>query len=125
MRKLISRWLITAGRNLFERSEYLEMMLLKAEGLEKAAASLSVHTRISASRDVLNSAVKGNISHATLKVLTNEKRGGLNLESFDWSRCKLFRAEIQKNLCRTYPVRGLKLLIEPCFYHLKSIIVSQ
>jgi hypothetical protein len=46
------------------------MMLLKAESLEKAAASLSVHTRISESRDVLISAVNGSISHATLKVLT-------------------------------------------------------
>jgi hypothetical protein len=39
------------------RSEYLKMMLLKTEGLEKAAASLSVHTRISASKNALISAV--------------------------------------------------------------------
>jgi hypothetical protein len=52
MCQLISRWLLTAGRIFFKRSEYLEMMLLKAEGLEKAAARLSVHTGISASKDV-------------------------------------------------------------------------
>jgi hypothetical protein len=57
MRQLISKWLLTAGRNFFERSEYLKMMLLKAEGLEKAAASLSVHTRISVSKHALISTV--------------------------------------------------------------------
>jgi hypothetical protein len=54
------------------RSEYLEMMLLKAEGLEKAAASLSVHTRISASKDILISAVNGSLSNAPLKGLSQE-----------------------------------------------------
>jgi hypothetical protein len=33
----------------------------------------------------------------TLKVMTiNKKRGGLNLVSFDWSRCKLFTLKFSK-----------------------------
>ncbi len=42
-----------------------------------------------------------------LKVLTNEKRGGLTVESFDRSRFKLFSRKFSKNWCRLHPVRGI------------------
>jgi hypothetical protein len=58
------------------------------------------------------------------KVLTNEKRGGLSVVSFDRSPFKLFSLKFSNNWCRPQPVRGLKLLREPCFYHLQTIIVS-
>ncbi len=35
------------------------------------------------------------------------------------------RGNFKTNLCWPHPVRGLKLLREPCFCHLKAIIVSQ
>jgi hypothetical protein len=38
-------------------------------------------------------------------------------------RCS--RGNFQTNLCWPHPARGLKLLREPCFCHLKAIIVSQ
>jgi hypothetical protein len=54
-----------------------------------------------------------------LKVLTNEKRGGLKVVAFDKSPFKLFTLRFSPNLCRPHPVRGLKLLSEPCFCHFK------
>ncbi len=57
-----------------------------------------------------------------LRVLTNEKRGEFYLESFDWSRCKLFTLKFSRESVQNYPVKGLKLLIEPCFC-LKTISV--
>jgi hypothetical protein len=35
------------------------------------------------------------------------------------------RWDFQTNQCRPHPARGLKLLREPCFYYLQTIIVSQ
>ncbi len=35
------------------------------------------------------------------------------------------RWDFQTNQCRPHPLRGIKLLSEPCFYYLKSMIVSQ
>jgi hypothetical protein len=35
------------------------------------------------------------------------------------------RGNFQTNWCRPHPVRGIKLLREPCFYYLQTIIVSQ
>ncbi len=55
-----------------------------------------------------------------IKVLTNEKRGGLKVISFD--RSPYSRKNFQKNLRRPHPVRGLELLREPCLCHLQSII---
>jgi hypothetical protein len=60
-----------------------------------------------------------------LKVLTNEKRGGLSVVSFDRSRFKLFLRIFSTNWCRPHPVRGIKLLCEPCSYYLQTIIDSQ
>lgn len=51
-----------------------------------------------------------------LKILTNEKRAGLSLVLFDWSRLKL---------SRPHPVRGLKVLSEPCFYYLFMMIICK
>ncbi len=59
------------------------------------------------------------------KVLTNEKRGGLIVVAFDRSPFKQFTLRFASNRCRPHPVRGLKLLSEPYFCHLKSIIVCQ
>jgi hypothetical protein len=56
---------------------------------------------------------------------TYEKRGGLNLVSFDWSRFKLFTLKFSKNLCRPYAAGALKLLSVRNSCHLKLIIVSQ
>ncbi len=47
-----------------------------------------------------------------LKVMTNEKRGGLKVVAFDRSSFKLFSLRSQPNLCMPHPVRGLKLLSE-------------
>ncbi len=55
----------------------------------------------------------------SLKVLTNEKRGGLNVVAFDRFPCYL-RWDFQ-----TSPLKGLELLSEACFCHLKSIIASK
>jgi hypothetical protein len=55
-----------------------------------------------------------------LKVLTNEKRGGLTMVSFDRSR-----GNFHTNWCRPHPGRSIKLLREPCFYYLQAIIVFQ
>ncbi len=63
--------------------------------------------------------------HLSLKVLANEKRGVLAVVSFDRSRFKLFSRKFSKNVCWPHPVRGLKLLREPCFCHLKAIITTQ
>jgi hypothetical protein len=60
-----------------------------------------------------------------LKVLTNEKRGRLAVVSFDRSRFKLFSRKFSNKFVLPRPVRGLKLLREPCFCLLKAIIVSQ
>ncbi len=62
-----------------------------------------------------------------LKVLHNEKRGGLRVVSFDiglalsYSRCDFQTT----NRCKPRPVRGLKLFGQPCFCCLQTIIVSQ
>ncbi len=60
-----------------------------------------------------------------LKVLTNEKRGGLTNYHSIGLPFSHSRWDCQTNRCRPHPVRGLKLLSEPCFCHLKSMIVSQ
>jgi hypothetical protein len=36
-----------------------------------------------------------------------------------------YRGNFHTNSCRPHPVRRIKLLREPCFYHLQTIIVSQ
>ncbi len=36
-----------------------------------------------------------------------------------------YRWDFQTNQCRPHPARGLKLLREPCFYYLQTIIVSK
>jgi hypothetical protein len=43
-----------------------------------------------------NTALNLFLRSETLKALTNEKRGGLSLVSFDWSRFKLFTLKISK-----------------------------
>ncbi len=59
-----------------------------------------------------------------LKVLTNEKRGGLNFHSVGlYLSYSLWN--FQTNQFRPQPVRGQKLLREPCFYYLQTIIVFQ
>jgi len=69
---------------------------------------------------------KTRILWASLKVLTNGEREGLKVVAFDRSPSKLFTLwDLQTNLCRPHPVRGLKLPSEPGFWHLKSIIVSK
>jgi hypothetical protein len=60
-----------------------------------------------------------------LKVLTNEKRGGLTVDSLIDLALSCSRGNFQTNLCSPPPVRGLKLLREPCFYYLQIIIVFQ
>ena len=65
------------------------------------------------------------ISKLMLKVLTNEKRGGLKVVEFDRSPFKLFTLKFSNKLVQAYPVKGLKLLREPCFYYLQTIIISQ
>jgi hypothetical protein len=60
-----------------------------------------------------------------LKVLTNEKRGGLRVILFDRSPFKLFLRKFLKNLCRHHPVSGIKPLSEPCFYYLQTIFYFQ
>ncbi len=54
-----------------------------------------------------------------LKVLTNEKRG-LKVVALSCSR-----GNVKPNWCSPHPVRGLKLLIETCFFYLQTIIVFQ
>jgi hypothetical protein len=39
--------------------------------------------------------------NSVLKVLTNEKRGGLNLVSFDWSRFQFFMLKLSKESVQT------------------------
>jgi hypothetical protein len=63
---------------------------------------------------------KNSHAWAPLKILTNEKRGRLKVISTDRSR-----REFHQNLFRPHPVRGLKLLSDPCFYYLNTIIVSK
>ncbi len=58
----------------------------------------------------------------TLKVLTNEKRGGYHSIGLVLSYSSL---DFQTNWCRLHPVRDLKLFSEACFCHLKSIIVPK
>ncbi len=60
-----------------------------------------------------------------VKVLTNEKRGGLSVVSFDRSPFKLFSLEFSNKLVQAPSCERPKLLHEPCFYHLQTIIVSQ
>jgi hypothetical protein len=61
-----------------------------------------------------------------LKVLNNEKRGGLRVVSFyiglalSYSRC-----DFKTNQCKPRPVRGIKLFGQPCFCYLQTMIVSQ
>jgi hypothetical protein len=58
-----------------------------------------------------------------LKVLNNEKKGGLEVVAFDRSPFKPFHAEIFKQIgTDPHPLRGFS---EPCFCHLKSIIVCK
>ncbi len=52
----------------------------------------------------------------SLKVMTNKKRGWFTVILFDRS---------QTNLFNPHPVKGLKLLSEPYFYCLQTLIVSQ
>ncbi len=59
-------------------------------------------------------------SESTLKVLNNEKRGGLEVVSLERSPFKVFSLRISNK-----SVRGLQLLSELCFCHLKSIIVCK
>ncbi len=59
------------------------------------------------------------------KVLANEKRGGLKVVTFSRFPFKLFTLRFQINQYRPHLVRGIELLSEPCFCHLKSIIVSK
>jgi hypothetical protein len=58
-----------------------------------------------------------------LKVLTNEKIGGLAVVSFDRSGYSL--CDFQTNRCKPHPLRGIKQLSEPYFYYLQTIVVSQ
>jgi hypothetical protein len=60
-----------------------------------------------------------------LKVLTNEKRGGLKVVVFDRSLFKLFTLRFSNKSVQAHPLRGLKQLSEPYFCHLKSIIVCK
>jgi hypothetical protein len=61
-----------------------------------------------------------------MQVLTNEKRGWFTVVSFNRSRFKLFvSGNFHTICCGPHPVRGLKLLREPCFYYFQTIIVSQ
>ncbi len=53
-----------------------------------------------------------------------EKRGGLTVVTFDRSCFKLFSRKFSTNVVQA-PVRGLKLLREPWFYYLQTIIVFQ
>jgi hypothetical protein len=59
-----------------------------------------------------------------LKVLTNEKRGGLRIISLDRSPFKLFSRKFSKESV-PHRVRGIKPLSEPCFYYLHTMIDSQ
>ncbi len=56
-----------------------------------------------------------------LKVLTNEKRGGLKVVAFDRSDFKLFTLRFSNKSFKPHPLRGLKQHSETCFYHLKSM----
>ncbi len=47
----------------------------------------------------------------TLKILTNEKKVGLNLVSFVGLPLSCSRWDFQKNLCRPHPVKGLPIRI--------------
>jgi hypothetical protein len=67
--------------------------------------------------------IRGNI--ACLKVLTNEKRGGLKVVSFNRPPFKLFTLRFSNKSVQAHPATGLTLLREPCFYYLPTIIVSQ
>jgi hypothetical protein len=46
------------------------------------------------------------------EVLTNEKRGGLNLVSFDWSHFQLFKLKFSKESVQTAWRAGLKAKLE-------------
>jgi hypothetical protein len=59
------------------------------------------------------------------KVLTNEKRGGSKMVSFERPPLNLFTLRFSRKWFRPHPVRGLKLLSEPCSCHLKSIIFNK
>jgi hypothetical protein len=48
-------------------------------------------------------------------LLTNEKRGALNVVAFDRSPFNYSRRDFQTNQCRPHPVRGVEVLGEPCF----------
>jgi hypothetical protein len=68
------------------------------------------------------------VNKGFLKVMTNEKRGGLNLVLFDWSCFKLFTLKFSKESVQAPSYERPKtatVLSEPCFCHLKSTIVSQ
>ncbi len=65
------------------------------------------------------------ISKLMLKVLTNEKRGGLKVVEFDRYPFKLFTLKFSNKSVRSLSCERQKLLSESCFYYLQTIIVTQ
>ncbi len=58
-----------------------------------------------------------------LKVLTNEKRGGLKMVSFDRSPFKLISLRFSyKSVQAPQSVGGLKLLSEPCHFEINNCL---
>jgi hypothetical protein len=64
---------------------------------------------------------------APFKGIDNEKRGGLAMVSFERSHFKLFTLKFsnKSDLSSSCVRLTVKLLSEPCFCHLKTIIVSK
>jgi hypothetical protein len=60
-----------------------------------------------------------------LKVLTSEKRGGLTVTLFDGFRFQLFTLKFSNISVQPSSCERPKLLSEPCFYYLQTIIVYQ
>jgi hypothetical protein len=58
--------------------------------------------------------LSGNPGIVSLKVFTNEKRGGLRVTSLGLP-VSFYRGNFQKILCRPHPVRGIKPLSEHLF----------
>ncbi len=58
----------------------------------------------------------------SLKILTNERRGRLKVVAFDRPPSSYSRRDFQTKQCSLQPVRGLELLSEPYFCHVKSIM---
>ena len=63
--------------------------------------------------------------YSLFKGIDNEKRGGLKVAPFDRSRFKLFTLRFSNKSVQAPLVRGVELLSEACFCHLKSIIASK